>query len=1160
MNTPVDTTASTGRSWRRPVLAAILAVVLIIFAAGIYLLSADLGRFRGAITDAVSTATGREFRVAGELDIELGRTIDIYAEGVTLADAPWSGDEPMLSIGAIRLSVRTASLFSGPLVILDAEVRDADVRIATDDAGRSNWILGEEDDAEPARARDLSPPALLQRMHAENIDIEIQHPALQEPIEIAVRTADHDVVDDRVLSRITGSINGEPLEFDNDLGPRTNFWRAMPVDFVLHGRLGEVALQAEGQLDDLLAPERPVVTAKAEGPSVEYLLDVLNLPPLASGPLRLDFHLEPLPERVTIRADGTIGEYMVDVDGWVSSFDMPESMDLSFRARGPDIGRIGHLLGTSRLPASPFELSGSVARDAATLRLQEVELRVGTTLLALSGVVRTFLPPSGEQVVLELRGDDIGDYRALLGVPGELEGPFYLRAGILQPEDEIERVQLSGNVGAVTHTLTIYFDDSPDLSGERVDFVIEGPDASTVGKAFAYDKVPALPFRAEGSAQYTGEFIDVTTSTVSLGSDRLRISGRVDPAFPEVAADLDISVAVADAGTTGRALGYEGLPSASLQATGSVAYTGGRLDIRTATVSLGRDEVRISGAVRPELPNMTADLRVAMAVPQVGATLSSWGHDGFAQVPANARMRVQLDRKMLSVSDLEATIGNIGLAGRLSADLDAPASSASVQMRVSSADPMALFGGPSTPALSSLPLTANIRARSADDRINVDVLEVEWGDSRLEAHGVIDRPPDVQATRFEIRAHVPSLAALARRTDHDLPDVPLTVEGSLAGTREAITGSDIRIGLGDSRATLDVAYRPEGAPVIDLRLESPYVDVRPLVAAPAPEPEPPAATTKPAPGRLIPDASIPVEQLQDISVHAYLHVEEWVAAVGRFRDVRLDATLIDGALVVEQFGALGARGDVSGSLSYKPVNGDYRLEAEVAGERFLFAAPDRTPEQIEAAPRFDIESRLTGTGTTVHGLLGSLDGLLIMSGSPGEVPTTSGWLANMITGDFMYQVLTTVNPFVKQQNTVRMECAVLLLNADSGKLSGDPFLVLQTDRLNLFVKGKIDLSTEAMDIDINTQQRKGLGISIGEMLNPYTKITGTLSEPRLVVDPKGTLVEGGAAALTGGLTLIAKGLKGRFFSNPKPCDAALEAYRKAREEVERNKQREQPGQ
>jgi hypothetical protein len=1067
-----------------------MAVALAVLAAVVFMLTADLGRFRDTITDVVSTAAGREFRVAGALSIKLGRTIDIYAEGVTLADAPWSGEEPMLRADSIRLSVSTASVFSGPLTILDAELRDAAVRIATDNAGRSNWDLTGGEDTERDQARGLSPPALLERMHVEDLAIEIVHPALLEPIEIVVETAQHDVVDDRVLSRLVGSLNGEPLEFENDLGPRTDFWRSRPVDFVLHGRLGEVALRARGQVDDLLSLERPVVTARAEGPSVEYVLDLLNLPLFSSGPLALDVHFEPLPERVAIRVDGIVGEFTVGVDGWVSAFSTPDSLDLSFRALGPDISHVGRLLGTSRLPVSPFELSGNLARDLGALRLEGIELRVGDTLLTLAGVVHTLLPPTGNKLVLDIRGEDIAEYRTLLGLPGQLEGPFHLRARILQPENDIERLRLSGNVGAVTHSMTVYFDDSPDLSGERVEFLIEGPDAGTVGRALAYDDLPALPFRVEGSARYTGE----------------------------------------------------------------------RIDIPTATLTLGRDELRISGTVRPELPAPAADLDVSMAIADIGATLSAWDYEGVAAVPADSRMRLQLDGRMLNVTDLVATIGDIDLSGSLSTDLEALTSSTSMQLRLSSEDPMALFGETKTSVLASLPLEANIRARTADDRIRVDMLEVEWGDAWLKAHGVIGRPPEVQGTQFQIRAASPSLASLAGGTDYALPDVPFALEGSLEGTREAITGSDMRIELGDIRATLDVAYRPSGAPTIDLQLESPYVDLRLLL----PEREPAPAVTqpdpKPAQDRLFPDATIPVERLQGLSLHASLRVDEWVAASGRFRDIRLDGTVVDGGLVIEQFGALGARGEVSGRLSYTPVDGDYRFEAEVDGKRFLFAAPESTPEQIEAAPRFDIEARLGSVGMTVHGLLHTLDGHLIISGSPGVVPTDSGWLMNMITGDFVYQVLNTINPLAKEQNTMRMDCTVVLVDADKGRLTGDPLLVMQTDRLNLFVTGKIDLATEALDVSLNTQQRKGLGLSIGEMLHPYTKITGTLAAPRLVVDPKGTLVEGGAAAITGGLTLIAKGLKGRFFSDRKPCEAALEAYRESLEQAEQARQPKEAGQ
>ena len=52
-------------------------------------------------------------------------------------------------------------------------------------------------------------------------------------------------------------------------------------------------------------------------------------------------------------------------------------------------------------------------------------------------------------------------------------------------------------------------------------------------------------------------------------------------------------------------------------------------------------------------------------------------------------------------------------------------------------------------------------------------------------------------------------------------------------------------------------------------------------------------------------------------------------------------------------------------------------------------------------------------------------------------------------------------------------------------------------------------------------------------------VTGTLGNPLLTVDPEGTIIQGGAAIATGGLSILAKGFKDRFFSNRDPCGTAL---------------------
>jgi hypothetical protein len=69
--------------------------------------------------------------------------------------------------------------------------------------------------------------------------------------------------------------------------------------------------------------------------------------------------------------------------------------------------------------------------------------------------------------------------------------------------------------------------------------------------------------------------------------------------------------------------------------------------------------------------------------------------------------------------------------------------------------------------------------------------------------------------------------------------------------------------------------------------------------------------------------------------------------------------------------------------------------------------------------------------------------------------------------------------------------------------------------------------------------RKGLGISLSNLVNPYIKVTGTLAKPSLVLDPESVLIEGGVAVATAGISILAKSFKDRFLSDKDPCGTAL---------------------
>jgi hypothetical protein len=141
-----------------------------------------------------------------------------------------------------------------------------------------------------------------------------------------------------------------------------------------------------------------------------------------------------------------------------------------------------------------------------------------------------------------------------------------------------------------------------------------------------------------------------------------------------------------------------------------------------------------------------------------------------------------------------------------------------------------------------------------------------------------------------------------------------------------------------------------------------------------------------------------------------------------------------------------------------------------------------------------------------------------------------------IYGDAISQILNTINPFSSGRQDTALECAVIPLAFDAGKVTARPAAFISTDKVRMTVNPTINLANEKLDVNVQTAARKGLGISAGEVLNQFVKIVGTLASPRLAVDEQGALIRGGAAVATGGLTILAKMARDRLTRSRKPCD------------------------
>lgn len=162
------------------ILKTVSAVIGAVVVVGIlYLSVADFSKYKPDIEAAVSEATGREFRINGDLQIEPLPSPFVTMEGITLANASWADEDNMVEVGHMSAKVGLWSLLFRPIVVKDFQLRDVNVLLETTEDGQSNSefdVPGEPPPAEEEYAGSAEPLVDLRNAAITNVNIVIRQP------------------------------------------------------------------------------------------------------------------------------------------------------------------------------------------------------------------------------------------------------------------------------------------------------------------------------------------------------------------------------------------------------------------------------------------------------------------------------------------------------------------------------------------------------------------------------------------------------------------------------------------------------------------------------------------------------------------------------------------------------------------------------------------------------------------------------------------------------------------------------------------------------------------------------------------------------------------------------------------------------------------------
>lgn len=167
---------------RRPlwlILALLAAVALLIW-------RFDWNWFKHPLENAVRSATGREFVIAGDLGVDIGWTTSVRAQDVRIGNpAGWSTAD-MASAEDLELRIALRSLWHRQLVVPLIHATRLKLLIERDANGRGNWVFG---DGQPAAAEGRRLPEIGQ-LDIVDSEVRVLESRFKTDLRLAVRSGE----------------------------------------------------------------------------------------------------------------------------------------------------------------------------------------------------------------------------------------------------------------------------------------------------------------------------------------------------------------------------------------------------------------------------------------------------------------------------------------------------------------------------------------------------------------------------------------------------------------------------------------------------------------------------------------------------------------------------------------------------------------------------------------------------------------------------------------------------------------------------------------------------------------------------------------------------------------------------------------------------------
>lgn len=1089
---------------------------------------------RHALTSLVSIVTELDAQISEVTDLQLLPEVRIVVKDLRIVS---TGDSPveLFSARQLSLDLEPRSIINSRSWII------ASVKVDSARVDLSHLKSSEADEGFPEMS-EANFEFPVQIKHWLFTDSQIVYRDDDQDVILNVSSFEGETVLEQTEISLVGDLNGLPLE-------------AMGTGEVVNSR-AEGSLKW-GELSGNFTTGRTLTSSVPSqqfkifmtAPSSKPLLGLLGAPEIRDGNFSLQVDIDRSTADTDIVVDVDLGEFKIDLSSRVDDVRRFDDFEFIYQVVGPSLEEAGALFDFLDFPSLPFSIRGSVNRQGTRVDINRSVLNIGEGEFIVQGSLPNF--PSIDGWQLDLEGDEFGlDMLRPFSGRCELPGDTYRWFGSFRTnergeevmkllvENKQRRVQIEGSIGP-----------APDYEGTNLNAIYEGFHLSRIGSCIGLDGLANSPTQI--SAVLTKRGPDWILSPLTLIADSLVV--KMDLTLSQLpepdSVQLSVNLVIEDLGKIFDPLaitGFEAVNGASVSVKAKIEGTTSDLHLSHSSFLFNDQPGTITGR-----------LGDVSTLQQLKLFFEFSGDDIWQRYRGTGEDRLPFK--------LSGHLGSVSEGWRIS-DVQLKAGSADLTLNGLVTNHDKFFGsflelGLSGNQLSELlppaltkdtlqqPVSLELIASYEETGIEVGKLNVAIGASTLDASGFIDLPPDYRATRGHVSLEGSSttdfLALLGYESE--FLDRAFTLSAQLAGTENRITMEELKISIGKSDLAGRVSIDWLDIPYVDLDLQSnhlymPYFfpslesiaeNVFDAVSGDMAQYEG-ELTEDELSERLIKDRSFSTSWMDLVEGEFTLDADDVFVSREVTMDIDVDITIKDGSLISRQLVWRGEAFEGEADLEIYRQETGTRYLLDIASTRlplFWLFSGDHDPEADSV-----YRARLTSSGDSISGLLGNLEGKFLFKGGGAQLHTNQ---LDTFFGDFFSQ--TTRRLFGQQKKFVQVECNSGAMNISHGKLELNPGVVLRTDSVDIFIRGEVDLGEESLALVLNTRSRRGIGISAMKTVSPRSKVAGTFANPRFVIDATGAVASGTAAMATGGLTIVASGLRDRLLARrSNPCNVVYE--------------------